>query len=268
VIAALGADNSLDFYWQPNGGKGWNATTVAGRGTTYFVPKVVADGTAPIITAQGAGNSLEFYWAASVSSAWHEETVAGTGTTFSVPGMTVNGSSVNIAVVGPSSSLYFYWAANGSSVWTREVVAGAGTTTSAPAITANAGSVNVVALGPTFGARFYWAKDGTAVWHQDPLLPSFDTGPPAITTVPGGVHVLNIDLFGHTVDDSTVNGTGVWRPRYVTGGFLSAGGFPDVTANDGVVNVAQFGSDGNLYFSWDDDPYGFIQELVDTKANL
>jgi hypothetical protein len=34
------------------------------------------------------------------------------------------------------------------------------------------------------------------------------------------------------------------------------------------VNIAQLGADGNLYFFFDDAPYGFVQEVVDTSANL
>jgi hypothetical protein len=118
-------------------------------------------------------------------------------------------------------------------------VAGAGTTTSAPAITVNAGSVNVVALGPTAsGSLFYWAKNGSTVWHQDPALPGLDTGAPVITTVPGGADVVDIDFFGRSGVESTVNGTGSWQWNYVTGSLLSGSSCPAATTNAGILNIA------------------------------
>jgi hypothetical protein len=267
VIAAQGAGNSLDFYWQPNGGTGWNPETVAGQGTTYSAPSVMQDGSSVVIAAQGASNSLDFYWAANGTTAWHQETVAGAGTTFSAASQTMNGNSVNIAAEGPGNSLDFYWAANGSSMWTQEIVAGAGTTTSAPAITVNDGSVNVVALnGNVARTEFYWALNGTTTWHPQ-TLPGVDGGAPAITTDTGGVHVADREYFGQLADKSTSNGTGTWQWTGVgvQGGSRSD---PAVTMNDGSENIAEVGSDGNLYFYWQDSAGQYIQEVVDTSANL
>jgi hypothetical protein len=47
-----------------------------------------------------------------------------------------------------------------------------------------------------------------------------------------------------------------------------AGSFADVTTNDGVENVTFIGGDENLYFYWQADDGFWVQELVDTAANL
>jgi hypothetical protein len=267
VIAAQGADNSLDFYWQQNGGTGWHMQTVAGSGTSWFMPSIMADGSAVVIAEQGAGNSLAFFWTPSVGSRWHPETVAGSGTTFSVPALTVNGNSVNIAAEGPSNSLDFYWAVNGSPTWNPEVVAGPGSIASAPAMTVNQGSVNIAALNfGGLGTEFYWAVNGSATWHQE-TLPGFDSGAPAITTYPGGVHVVNTTFFAQVGDSSTANGTGTWQWTPVSGAEHTAT-YAVVTENDGVENIAFVGADGNLYFYWQADDGFWVRELVDTAANL
>ncbi len=51
-------------------------------------------------------------------------------------------------------------------------------------------------------------------------------------------------------------------------GLQSTASFPAVTVNDGIENIAPFGTDGNLYFYWLDSGGQYIQELVDTSANL
>jgi hypothetical protein len=38
--------------------------------------------------------------------------------------------------------------------------------------------------------------------------------------------------------------------------------------NAGIENIAAIGSDGNLYFYWQASDGHYIQELVDTSANL
>jgi hypothetical protein len=274
VIAAQGASGSLDVYWQPNGGDGWSSQVVAGPNTTNDAPSVTADGNSVIIAAEGAWNSLDFYWAAGVGSDWHQEQVAGPATTYSSPSQTVNGDSVNIAAEGPSGSLDFYWAANGTSTWTREVVAGPGAIDSAPAITVNDGSVDVVAnLASNSGLALYWAANGTTTWHPQPVMGLISLTP-AITTDAGVVHVVSRGWFGALVDFATTNGTGTWQqtvlvPLDLTHSSPFTGpGSPAVTMNDGIENVANIGSSGNLYFWWNRGDGGYSVEVVDTSANL
>ena len=151
-------------------------------------------------------------------------------------------------------------------------MAGAGTTTDAPAITVNNGSVNVAAVNANIvSTMFYWALNGTATWHPE-RLPGFTGGAPAITTYPGGVHVVDRDWFGQLADKSTSNGTGTWQWTGVgPGGVEAVDGSrsdPAVTMNDGSENIAEIDITGNLDFYWQDSDGQYIQEVVDTAANL
>jgi hypothetical protein len=145
-------------------------------------------------------------------------------------------------------------------------VAGPGSIVTTPAITTNDGSVNLVAnIGMLNGLAFYCAVNGTATWHLETLAGWFG-GALAITTDPGGVHVVVIGAFGGVADEATSNGTGTWQLTSVTGGLTRPD--PAVTANDGIENVAGIGGDGNLYFREAQADGAFARELVDTSANL
>jgi hypothetical protein len=230
VIAAQGANNSMDLYWQVNGASGWNAETVAGSWTTYSAPSLAPNGTAVVIAAQGPSDSLAFYWAASVTAAWNPEIVAGAGTTFSAPAETVNGNSVNIATEGPSGSLDFYWAVNGSGTWTPSDLAG-GEAGGQPAIVAypgNPGGVHVVAVAGIFGGVAEETNvNGSGTWQET-----------------------------FVCDDVPFQSGGCEL------------GTPTVTMNGGLVNIAVVGENGDLDFWWQDSSGAWHQETVDTAANL
>ncbi|MGI9006618.1 MAG: hypothetical protein ACR2FU_10545 [Streptosporangiaceae bacterium] len=163
------------------GGPAALAATIPGPAIT------VADGNS-VIAVQTSGNGLRFYWNEHGTNTWHGEQVAANGTTFSPPSIAQDGNAVVIAAQGPTPA----WISTG-----RPTAAQSGTRRRSPArgrpspaITANNGSVNVVALGPNaFGTLFYWAQNCTTTWHLE-TLPGLDVGAPAITTSPGGVHVV------------------------------------------------------------------------------
>jgi len=141
-----------------------------------------------------------------------------------------------------------------------------GTTASAPAITVNQGSINIVALnGNSLGTEFCWAANGSTTWHPD-ALPGFDTGAPAITTYPGGVHVVNTTFFATVGDETAANGTGTWQWTSGSGPELTATDAA-VTTNNGIENIAVISGDGNLYFYWQYSPGQYTRELVDTSAS-
>ena len=101
MIAALGPDNSLVFYWQPIGSQGWNPEQVAGPGTTFEWPSVAQVGDSTVIAALGPDNSLQFYWQPIGSQGWNLEQVAGPGTAFAPPSVAQVGDSTVIATRGP-----------------------------------------------------------------------------------------------------------------------------------------------------------------------
>jgi hypothetical protein len=74
VISAVGANNSLDFYWQPIGGSGWNHQQVAPAGSTNSAASVAQVGNSTVITAQGP-DGHRFYWQPIGGSGWHCQVV-------------------------------------------------------------------------------------------------------------------------------------------------------------------------------------------------
>jgi hypothetical protein len=61
-ISAQANNNSLNFYWQPDGGSGWNRERVAYSGSTFSSPAMAEGNNAISIAAQGPTGSLSFYW--------------------------------------------------------------------------------------------------------------------------------------------------------------------------------------------------------------
>jgi hypothetical protein len=128
------------------------------------------------------------------------------------------------------------------------------------------GSVNVAAVDENIVATmFYWALNGTANWHPE-RLPGITGGAPGITTYAGGVHVVDRDWFGQLADKSTANGTSTWLWTGV--GPKVSESDPAVTMNDGIENIAEIDDNGNLDFYWQASDGTYIQEVVDTAANL
>ena len=62
MIAATGPSDSLDFYYQPIGAKGWHPEQVANGNTTWFAPSVAQVATSSVIVAQGPVGRLHFYY--------------------------------------------------------------------------------------------------------------------------------------------------------------------------------------------------------------
>jgi hypothetical protein len=277
VIAARGVNSSLDFYWQVDGTSPWHPEVVAGTRTTYSAPSVAQDGNGVIISAEGPSNSLDFYSAVNGSPTWNPEIVAGAGTTYSAPAETVNGNSVNIAAEGPGNSLDFYWAVNGSATWNPEVVAGSGTTDSAPVIAASDNWVTIAAVnGVGLGLISYMAQDGTATWTVDGPPGTFGAYVTAI--VPSMVAYRGLDFVVETGVEGDLdaiaaldNEPGNWWSNRIAQDSTAASS-PALTINNGDMNIAYIGGDGNLYFYWalgDSVDWNVWQtETVDTAANL
>jgi hypothetical protein len=276
VIAAEGADNTLDLYWDTIGNStSWNFELVASTGSTFSQPSLAQVGNTTVVAAEGPGNSLHSYWSPVGAYAWDPNVVAGAGTTFSAPSLASNLGAVNIAAEGPNGSLDYYWASNASSTWNPEVVAGAGAIESAPALTCQDGYSDIVArTGGVLGSTFYWVVNGSTAWAPS-KMPTGDTSASSIVAYPGspgGVHVAARDLFGSLVENTDVNGSGTWQFTVVTGGSPTKegidGSVPSIAMNAGSVNIAIEDTSGNLDFWWQDSSGTFHQELVDVAANL
>jgi hypothetical protein len=90
-IVADGENNSLDFFWQADGSTTWSGTFVAGSGTTYSTPVIIANNGSSNIVAEGPLNQLMFYWNINKSSQWTPESVPGAYLT-NTPAITTNGT--------------------------------------------------------------------------------------------------------------------------------------------------------------------------------
>jgi hypothetical protein len=114
VIAAVGSDGSLWFYWQTIGTVPWNPEVVAAAATSTSSPvrsaSVAHVGNSSVIAAAHQDGTLSFYWQTIGTMGWNEELVPGPGPN--------NVSSVSVAqvrdylalaAVGYDASLWVYW---------------------------------------------------------------------------------------------------------------------------------------------------------------
>ena len=78
MIATVGNENSVMFYWQTIGTAPWHAEQVAGPNTTSAAPSIAQVGnSSAIATHNPADGSLMFYWQTIGTALWHAEQVAG-----------------------------------------------------------------------------------------------------------------------------------------------------------------------------------------------
>jgi hypothetical protein len=277
VIAVQTSGDGLRFYWNQHGTSNWYGEQVAANGTTFSAPAIIPDGNSVVIAARGVNSSLDLYWQVDGTSPWHPEVVAGTRTTYSAPSVAQDGNGVIISAEGPSNSLDFYWAVNGSLTWNREVVAGSGTTGSAPVIAASDNWVTIAAVnGVGLGLISYMAQDGTATWIVDGPPGTFGAYVTAI--VPSMVAYRGLDFVVETGVEGDLdaiaaldNEPGNWWSNRIAQDSTAASS-PALTINNGDMNIAYIGGDGNLYFYWalgDSVDWNVWQtETVDTAANL
>jgi hypothetical protein len=77
VIAAMGPENSLVFFWNNDGDFSWIPSTIAGAHTTYSAPvlgRVKNEST--IIAVRGPHNQLLFYWNNDGNPSWNKSVIA------------------------------------------------------------------------------------------------------------------------------------------------------------------------------------------------
>ena len=222
MIAAMGLDGSLAFYWQPIGSQQWNPEQVAAaRPTGYHLlsaPSVAQVGNSTVIAATGPDDSLLFYWQPIGSQQWNPEQVAGPGTTFAVPSVAQVGDSTVIAAQGPDNSLQFYWQPIGSQQWNPEQVAGPGTTFSAPSVAQVGNSTVIAAQGPDGSLQFYWQPIGSQQWNPEQVA-----GPGTTFSAPSVAQVGNSTVIAAQGHDGSLLfywqpiGSQQWNPEQVAG---------------------------------------------------
>jgi hypothetical protein len=174
VLAATDWNNhSLDFYYQPIGGKAWSkAQQVAGPNTTTSFPAVAQIGNSTGIAAQGENDSLHYYWQQIGSPHWSAaQQVGGSGGTLGKPALAQVGKSAVIAAQGPGDVIDFYYQPFGSPTWSKaQQVTGSASGSPAgpygdPAITQVGNSTVIAAQGPGATLYMFWQQIGSPVWH-------------------------------------------------------------------------------------------------------
>ena len=83
VIAAVGQDSSLWYYWQTIGGTTWNPEQVPAPVpiSTSSSASVAQVGDSSVIAAIGTDGSLWYYWQTIGGTTWNPEQVAPAGST-------------------------------------------------------------------------------------------------------------------------------------------------------------------------------------------
>lgn len=129
-VASVGLDGSLWFTCHV--GTKWHRTKVAGAGTAFSGPSLVAGPSGVAFMAvEGASHTLQYYFLR--SGLWHHVQVAGKDTAYSAPSLAEGPSGLGIAIAGPGNSLRYYHRLV-SGKWLMRVINGAGTTFSAPSL--------------------------------------------------------------------------------------------------------------------------------------
>jgi hypothetical protein len=259
-VVALGANHSLDAYW--NIGTTWyGPLSVNGVNTTFSAPALAADDHGNLnVAVEGPSNSLWVYWEA--GGTWYGPLgLGGTGTAFSTPAIATEDGTVDVSVEGPNHSLLFFWEVSGT--WYGPYgVAGTGTTYSAPSVDENcinAGTlcrgggnhfVTITAQGPSNDLRAYQSENGT--WTATP-----ETGPdfvlsPQATRALGTGFVSWVEGAGNSLtlfENNSSFGTGSSESCQVAGAGTTFSA-PGAEILDGDNTIAVVGPDNSLRIFW------------------
>ena len=75
VIAALGWENSLQFYWNIRGVPEWHPSPVTGTYSALTPPSIANNGTSTVIATQSGYRNVGVYWVVNGTNTWHFEFV-------------------------------------------------------------------------------------------------------------------------------------------------------------------------------------------------
>jgi hypothetical protein len=199
VLAATDWNNhSLNFYYQPLGGKPWSKPQqVAGANTTTSFPAVAQIGNSTGIAVQGENDSLHYYWQQVGSRPWSAaQQVGGSGTTLGKPALAQVGKSAVIAAQGPGDVIDFYYQPFGSPTWSKpQQVTGPASGSPAgpygdPSITQVGDATVIAAQGPGATLYMFWQQIGSPVWHAQRVAPAKST-----YTVPSVAQIGNATVI-------------------------------------------------------------------------
>jgi hypothetical protein len=279
LIAAQGANHSLDFYWSPDA-YWWGAATVphftrevvAGPDTTYSAPQlIVADGRVDIVSA-GPDDTLDFYSAASgqaFSPGTPATVIGGPGTTWSQPSIASDGYGLVVAALGLHGPVDVYWGTYAGKFGAADVIDPSVTgpaspfySFSAPSVTAFGGWVTVVYQGSTASLAMWSALVNATRWYFG--AGHFSAGswvelpaPPTSGTIASAPQAtwsqgyLDIAATGFAGDVSywRMDASGMHFQVALKPG-TSYGAWPTITPNNGGINIETQDSSGEVFYSW------------------
>jgi hypothetical protein len=183
--ATMGWDHSLRFYWSATG-KTWHRTLVAGAGTTFSGPSLVAvSGGGAFIAAEGARHTLQFYRL--TAGRWHRTQIGGDGSAYGAPSLAQGQGRCSgaqghrhcsgprlpaVAVQGADHRLWYYWLTTAG--WHRHEVLAGGQDYSAPSLVIRSagqaaaaegtGTADIAAEGPAQELYYLVSADGGLRW--------------------------------------------------------------------------------------------------------
>jgi hypothetical protein len=196
-IAAEGAGNSLDFYWQKFDTVPWNEQEVASTGTTYSQPALVNWECAEIIQCgksggtdiyvEGSNRQLFQYdelWDGAFGGWSSAYVIEPANSVYSAPAAQEvgdgAGSDNHVTWVGPNGTLMYYWYSGSGGASGTETVAGSGSSADMPAIAFGNNSVAISANSPKGALDFYWQPNDAANWNFQPVNGSGSVHSPSI----------------------------------------------------------------------------------------
>jgi len=180
VIAAVGADGSVWFLFQPIGSGGWRPELVAAPTNSpnspppFIAASIAQVGNSSVIAAVSSDGSLWFYWQTIGTGPWNPELVAAaTSTSSPVTAASIAhvGNSAVIAAVHQDGTLSFYWQTIGATgPWNQEPVPVSGPNNVSSASVAQVGNSSVIAAVHQDGTlSFYWQTIGGGPWNTEPV---------------------------------------------------------------------------------------------------
>jgi hypothetical protein len=279
LIAAQGANHSLDLYWSPDA-YWWGAATVphftrelvAGPDTTYSAPQLLVAGGRVDIVAAGPDSTLDFYSAASgqaFSPGTPGTVIGGPGSTWSQPSITSDGYGLVVAAAGLHGPVEVYWGTYAGKFGAADVIDPSVTgpaspfySFSAPSVTAFGGWVTVAYQSFNDSLAMWSALANATRWYSG--AGHFNAGswievpaPPTTGTIDSAPQAawsqgyLNITARGSGGEVSywRMDANGM-RFQVALKPGTSYGTWPTITPNNGGINIETQDSSGEVFYTW------------------
>jgi ligand-binding SRPBCC domain-containing protein len=256
-IAVEGPNNTLNYWYTPDGSGQWYAFPVPGASIAYSAPALVrganAQGAWTDIAVRGPNNTLNYWYKPDTSGEWYAFTVPGANVAYSAPVLQRAATSTDIAVQGPNNTLNYWYTPDGSGQWYSFPVPGGNTAYSAPTLVRGVNTsgrwTDIAVQGTNNTLNYWYTPDGSGQWYAFPV-PGSETayGAPSLTKGSSATSVA-VEGPNHTLNfSSTADGSGTWNSGpvpsrwysiYSAGASVRAGNATEIAAQ-GPGNTVDF----------------------------